>query len=258
MLDAFMSNPRKDLHSLTPTGFAHLLLPRLGVPWTSGKLDYETFVAGRKGGLGEELIKPFNLIRDKYAKACNFLIAYLGGYTTLAGNLLIPEELAKELMDNTFQLYPRLHPWQMETIEFARIHGYTQTAYGTRRHATSDLWSDDKYLSKRQERQLVNATIQGGAADILKEVRESIFRRKMRDKYAMRAVRPVYDEITASVPLEAAVDYCEELVEVMSIIPPGYPVGMLVELSIGTTWGGQIEVKGTSREAVQAVIDALR
>lgn len=257
MLAAFMATPRKDLHSLTATGFAHILLPRLGVHDMPGQIDYETFVSARKGGLGEQKAKVFNLIRDKYAKACNFLIAYLGGYTTLAGNLLIPNELAKELMASTFSLYPRLKPWQDEMIEFARMHGYTQTAYGTRRHAESDLWSSDDFLRKRQERQLVNAIIQGGAADILKVIRSEIYKRKMRDRYLMKAVRPVYDEITASVPIDRAVDYAQELVEVMSVVPPEYPVGMLVELSIGRTWGDQKEVRGSSREAVQEVLDQL-
>jgi DNA polymerase-1 len=220
-------------------------------------VDYDTFFSARKGGLGEDMAKVFNLIRDKYAKACNFLIAYLGGYTTLAGNLLIPNELAKELMESTFLLYPRLKPWQNEMIEFAKTYGYTQTAYGTRRHAEADLWSSDAYLSKRQERQLVNAIIQGGAADILKVIRQEISRRKMRERYMMKAVRPVYDEITASVPIDRALDYSQELVEVMSVIPPGYPVGMLVEVSIGRTWGDQKEAKGTSIEAIQAVLDGL-
>lgn len=175
----------------------------------------------------------------------------------MAGNLLIPNDLAKTLMASTFALYPRLQAWQEETIEFARIHGYSQTAYGNRRHATPDLYSSDDYLRKRQERQLVNATVQSTAADILKEVRQEIARRKMRERYRMRATKPVYDEMTASIPFECALEYSQELVEVMSITPPGYPVGMAVELSIGRTWGDQVEVDGTSAEAVQKVLDEV-
>jgi DNA polymerase I-like protein with 3'-5' exonuclease and polymerase domains/5'-3' exonuclease len=263
MLGAFMANPRRDLHGLTSTGYAHILLPRLGIPWSAGQMSYETFAAGRKGKLDiqgcttEQVEKAFNEVRNKYSKACNFLICYLGKYTTLAGNLLIPKELAKTLMDNTLALYPRLTQWQAETVEFARIHGYTQTAYGNRRHAETDLYSSDSFLSTRQERQLVNATIQSTAADILKEVRQAFITRKIRERYHTRAVRPVYDEITASVPTVLAADYVQELVEIMSVTPPGYPVGMAVEVSIGKTWGSQIEVKGTSRESVQEVLDKI-
>jgi DNA polymerase-1 len=154
-------------------------------------------------------------------------------------------------------MYGRVEPWQQEVAEFARVHGYTQTAYGNRRHATQDLYSTDETLRMRQERQLCNATVQGTAADILKKVRQEIVIRNMRDKYTMRAIRPVYDEITASIPVDAVPDYCEELVEVMSITPPGYPVGMAVELSIGRTWGGQLEVKGTGRAEVEKTLQEV-
>jgi len=74
-------------------------------------------------------------------------------------------------------------------------------------------------------------------------------------KYKMRAMAQVYDEVKASIPVEAAVDYSEELVEVMSITPPGYPVGMMVELSIGRTWGSVEEVGSTTRSAITAALE---
>lgn len=257
MLEAFMSDPRKDVHALTSTGYAHILLPRLGCECTGEQFGYEPFHDMLHGRMGEELQKGAKEIRNKYSKAVNFLICYLGGYTTLAGNLLIPGQLAKDLMNSTFSMYPRLQPWQQETIEFARTHGYTQTAYGNRRHATADLWSKDDFLRTRMERQVVNAVVQGTAADILKVVRQEMHVRKMRERYATKATRPVYDEVTASVPVDRVPDYCRELVEVMEVTPPGYPVGMKAELSIGTTWGDQIELKGTSSEEIEEVVGRL-
>jgi DNA polymerase-1 len=170
------------------------------------------------------------------------LISYLGGYTTLAENLSIHPDFAKDLMNRTFSLYARMKPWQNEVIEFARRYGYSETAYGTRRHVTKDIHSPDDSVRKRMERQAVNAVIQGGSADILKVVRQDMVRRDMRQRYQMEAVYPVYDELTASVPIELALDYAFEMKEIMEVTPPGYPVGMMTELSIGATWGSQEEL----------------
>jgi DNA polymerase-1 len=260
MLAAFQSTPRKDIHSLTSTGYAHILLPRLG--YRGPALDtrsYEGFMAARRNPeVGEGKGNLATRIRNEYSKAVNFLIAYLGGYTTLAGNLLIPPELAKELMNSAFKLYSRLKPWQQETIQFALSNGYTLTAYGNRAHATRDLWSSDDSVAHHEQRSLVNAVIQGTAADILKKARQEMKRRRMLEKYKMRSVKPVYDEMTASVPLACAVDYAEELAEVMTITPPGYPVGMQVEVSIGWNWGKQEELGVFNRQEAEALIEKLR
>jgi DNA polymerase I len=166
-------------------------------------------------------------------------------------------EEAKEIMNSVFDLYARMQPWQQETIEFAKSRGYTLTAYGNRRHAPKDLWASDKGLASRAGRQVVNATVQGTAADILKVVLTEMARREMRQRYRLRALKPVYDEVSASVPVELAADYAQELIEVMSVTPPGYPVGMKVDLSLGKTWGSVIEVEDTSRSGIEQALETV-
>jgi DNA polymerase-1 len=255
MLDAFMSSPRKDLHSLTSTGFAHKRLPALGVPVHS-KLAYEAFMAGRKSQ-DKPVAEAYNKVRNKFAKACNFLIAYGGGYTKLAENLLISENEAKELIDSTFALYPGVKVWQNNTADFAKEHGYVKMAYGTRRHATTELWSEDNGKVKRQERQLCNAVIQSGAAEILKVIRQRMVDRDIVGRYRARMLLPIYDEMTASVPLSLAKDYIMEMADIMRVTPPGKPVGMEVEASVGWTWGSQIEIGIPSEEKVIKALEEL-
>jgi hypothetical protein len=182
-------------------------------------------------------------VSGKIVSNCNFLIAYGGGHTTLAENLSIEIELAKDLMSRTFALYSRVQPWQNEVIHFAETHGYSQTAYGNRRHVSKDIHSPDKSKRLRMQRQAVNAVIQSSAADILKVVRQEMFNRRLREKYHMEAVYPIYDELTASIPVEAAAEYAFEMREIMELTPPGYPTYMMCELSIGPTWGNQTELK---------------
>lgn len=247
LVAAYVGDSKKDIHSLTASGFANTILPREGLTQFSAPMDYQRFVTELKEG---QFGGSFNHVR-KLAKAVNFLIIYGGGYTTLATNLLISVELAKSMMSNTFDLYSGLKPWQRRVIEFALSHGYVETAYKNRRHLTRDLYSSDDFLRMRQERQAVNATIQGCAADILKVVLSGMRRRKIVQRYGLKALKPVYDEIAACVLVEAIPDYIEEMKEVMEVTPPGHIVPMEVEAAIGLeSWGGKIELGRPTREQV--------
>lgn len=240
LVDAYIGENKKDVHSLTAAaispaflGNAHWVAEHeiTGQPVTQlGQLGYEDYMAYRKGD--DPLVaKAMNDIR-KAAKGVNFLIVYMGGYDTLALNLLIKVELAKQLMDQTFKSYPRVKEWQQETIEFARKHGYTITAYGTRRHLGNGLFSDNDEVRSRLERQGVNSVIQGGAAGILKEVMAAAYRRQLFEKTGSALIAPIYDELAATVPKAAVVDYCLELKEIMEVTPPGHNVPMLAEFSV--------------------------
>jgi DNA polymerase-1 len=188
---------------------------------------------------------------------CNFGITYGGTEHTLAENLLVDIGFAEEMVNRTLGLYKGIQPWQREVAEFARKHGYAETAYGNRRHATKDLMSTDKRESQRMERQLANAVIQSTAADILKVTRQEMRRRQMIARYDLRAVKPIYDELTASVPAKLAVEYTLEMAEIMRIQPPGYPVALDVDIEIGRTWGDQLEVGAAEAGAIQTVLDKV-
>lgn len=255
MLDAFMQTPRKDLHSVTASGIAWRILPRLGIP-CDGPMSYEDFLKGLHSD-DPAVAKAYSTVRNKYAKALVFGIVYGSSPVGVAENMQIPKEDAEQLVDALFRLYRRVPEWQSEVATFARAHGYVEMPFGSRRHAIEDLWSGDRKLAGRQDRQLSNATIQSAAAEILKVVRQRMFDRRMRERYQLRSIFPIYDEITASVPTELATDYCLELAEVMRVTPPGHPVGMEVDVSIGLNWGEQIEIGIPTREAVDAVLAKL-
>ena len=242
MLDAYLGDIKKDLHSLTGAAISKFLLPRKGFSEYGSDIDYDKFIALRKGE-DEKLAKACNSIRSDFAKAVNFLIIYVGQATTLSENLIIAKSLAEQIMNSTFNLYKRLKPWQQEVIEFARLHGYVETAYGNRRHLTKDLLSTDGYLRSRQERQAVNYTIQGCAADILKVVRQEMHRRNTILRHGANSVMPIYDEVAASVPLSVIPDYIMEMKEIMEVTPPGHAVPMEIEAGIGLkSWGAKQEL----------------
>ncbi|NCC41624.1 MAG: hypothetical protein EOM21_19835, partial [Gammaproteobacteria bacterium] len=256
MMDAFMQTPRKDLHSVTASGIAWRILPRLGIP-CSGPMSYEDFLAGLHSE-DKEIAKAYATVRgNKYAKPLIFGAIYGAAPVTIAESLQIPKDDAEQLLDALFSLYKGIPRWQKEVAETARKKGFIEMPFGSRRHAVADLWSSDRKLSGRQERQLSNAQIQSGAAEILKVIRQRMFDRKMRERYQLESTFFVYDEVTASVPIELASDYTMELADVMRVTAPGAPFGMEVEASIGYTWGSQIEVGIPTPEKIQDALNKL-
>ena len=172
----------------------------------------------------------------------NFLISYLGGAGTLSRNTGKTYDESKELMDSVFDSYPGLQVWQDKSIEFARKHGYTLTAYGNRRHLDKRLFDRDDGLRKRMERQGVNARVQSAAADILKVVLTQCHETGLFPRYDAHLFAPVYDELACFVPVSSVWAFIQELIPFMSLTPPGHQVPMVPEFSIGMNWGNVVEL----------------
>ncbi len=255
LLAAFTQNPRQDVHSLTASGIAPVLLPRLGIPW-SGLMTYEQFLDGLHSP--DETVKvAYKTVRNRYAKSLLFSILYGSSAVGVAENLMIAKGEAERMVEALFGLYAEIPVWQRACADYAKEHGYVLMPFGTRRHAEPDLWSDERKLVSRQERQLSNAQIQSAAAEMLKVIRQGIFDRNMRERYQMETILEIYDEATSSVPLALAKDYILELAEVMRVQSPGFEVAMEVDASIGFTWGTQIEIGLPTPENIDRALAEL-
>lgn len=169
---------------------------------------------------------------------CNFGLAYGAGASTLSRNLIVPQDEAQELLDGAMALYARIPQWQQETAQFMEKNGYTLTAFGTKRHATEDIFSRDNGKVSRQHRQGTNATIQGTAAEMLRIVLTGIVERDLLHSLRMVFFAPIYDETVAFVHRDDVVEYCRNMHEIMQgATPPQHAVLQQPELSIGCDWG---------------------
>ena len=80
LLEAYLGNPRRDIHSLTATAIAPIVLPRekphlaalLPIVNESGACDYQRFEAYRRarGEEDQEIAQAVSKIRNQYGKAC--------------------------------------------------------------------------------------------------------------------------------------------------------------------------------------------
>lgn len=259
MIDAYDPQDEKDLHSVTGSGIAALKATTAGSAEARGQLqtisDFREFNDARS--LEDH---PLNKIADgirKKAKGVNFGLAYGAGAATLSRNLIVPVEEADELLSGAMTLYARIPQWQKETAKFMEKNGFTLTAFGTKRHATEDIFSKDNGKVSRQHRQGANATIQGTAAEMLRIVLTGIVTRNLLHRLKMVFFAPIYDEIVAFVHKSDVIEYCREMNTLMSdATPPGHVVPQVPEFSIGPDWGRVHELgRWPGEEAIAKVVD---
>jgi DNA polymerase I-like protein with 3'-5' exonuclease and polymerase domains len=242
LISCYVGENIRDVHSLTASGIA--------------KIDYQKYIeayADENSPIHKEMVN----IRKRPAKQTNFLVAYLGEAFTLSRRLIIPFEEADKMMNAAYSTYPKVQPWQQEVIKFAMQHGYSLTAYGNRRHANQDLFSSDSQAKSRMQRQVVNAVIQGTAADILKIVLTESWLTNLWVETGATLIAPVYDEMTSSVPVSSLVEYIDRMVAIMEVTPPNHIVPMVADVSLGVNWRDQIEI-GTNPTAgrIEGAVDA--
>lgn len=253
----------KDLHGLTASGITkHFGLDDAGKLVAGGQPkvkwepeSYEDYMGAYKNE-DHEYHDLASKVRKRPAKSTNFLLSYGGQDTTLSHRLIIPLATATGIMDSTLTLYSGIVTAQENTLKFARDNGFVCTAYGTRRHATEDIFSKSKGPVNRQVRQLYNSRIQGCAADILKVVMANCEKTDLWDRYNAIMVAPVYDELVAFVPFEHCWDFVQDLRKIMNITPPGHAVPMVADVSIGPNWQIQHELGDQpTKEAFDKVLN---
>lgn len=215
-----------DLHSLTGAGMVGLAYEEfLEVYQDPEHPQFKRIEKARKG-----------------AKVINFGLIYGMSSMSLAEKLIIAKELGDEYVEAYFRTYPGMVQWQKDTEAEAKRMGFTRTAYGSVRHATDDLFSNDRGKSSRMARQLGNATIQGTAADMLKRVLSGLWKSGLYRQTEASYVLPIYDEVMSSVSnktLELYVNGMRYLMEGM--VPTRVPMPMETDVAIGYDWGNAHE-----------------
>lgn len=128
------------------------------------------------------------------AKAVNFGIIYGQGAFTLAEQLNKSRSEAKELIDNYYKTFPKLKAYIASQVEFARENSYVETILGRRRYL-KNINSQNAIVRSGDERNAVNAPIQGSAADIIKIAMINIYKMLKEGNYKSKMLLQVHDEL---------------------------------------------------------------
>jgi DNA polymerase-1 len=133
------------------------------------------------------------------AKRVNFGVVYGISAFGLSKDLGVSTQEAQNFIDTYFLRYPRVGEFIGNQIKFARDNGYVSTIMNRRRYFPH-INSSNIGLRQFNERQAVNASIQGSAADLIKlamiDIQRELDKKNMRSKM----VAQVHDELLFDFP----------------------------------------------------------
>lgn len=274
MLDCFIGEHKKDMHSLTAAGIVARKSPQalwelmhpgepaegtlyeeLKTKWS--KMTYELFTEIR-----HDKSAPDNKLMDKFmrplGKKCNFTTEYGAQAPKLAETLLVDVEEAQAYIDAKHAAFPRSEAWKLEVIAEAQAQGYVTTKLGARRHLAEALFGNDGYARSQAERQAVNFKVQSSSAEMTKLAMGRCWAAGLLWKYDCRFYGPIHDELVWSVHRKDAVDFIKELNALMTEPYADMVVPIVASASLGANFKDQIECGDYyDAAAIQQALDSL-
>lgn len=168
------------------------------------------------------------------AKTVNFGIIYGQSEFGLSKTLGIPQAEAKEFIERYFRRYMRVKQYFSEAMEKARSKGYVSTIMG-RRRSVPELYSANFNMRKFGERIVMNAPIQGSAADIIKVAMIRLQEKLEAEGWKSRLILQVHDELVIEAPKDEAEGIAAMVKAVMEGAVP-LSVPLIAEAGIGANW----------------------
>ncbi|MFO7626754.1 MAG: DNA polymerase I [Candidatus Fermentibacteraceae bacterium] len=135
------------------------------------------------------------------AKEVNFSIIYGISPYGLSGRLGVSRGEAAGIINRYFETYPEVDAFYRNTVDRAEQQGETRTVLGRRRRFP-ELAGARGQNRKHMERMVVNTTVQGSAADIVKLAMLGVHRRLSADLPRAHLVLSVHDELLVECPPE--------------------------------------------------------
>lgn len=163
-----------------PSRIRSMFIPRegykfLNVDFSAIELYLLGVLASEKGLIepyekGEDIHAPtmqrLGINRDP-AKMVNFSLVYGAGSKKLSRKLHVAESVARSYVDTVLSRFPGLQNFKATTLFEGRKDGYFR-GIGARKRRLPDIYSNDKKLRSRAERQAINFRIQASAAWLIK------------------------------------------------------------------------------------------
>ncbi len=193
--------------------------------------DIHTATAAKIFGVKQEEVTKE--MRSK-AKSANFGIIYGISAFGLAQNLEISRSEAKELIDGYFATYPDVKKYMDESIRIAREKGYVSTVFGRKRQLPN-INSRNSLLRSNDERNAINAPIQGTAADIIKIAMNKCFKKINDAGLNAKMILQVHDELVFDVPKNELEKTKKIVIEEMENAVK-LSVNLIVDTNYGENW----------------------
>jgi DNA polymerase-1 len=170
------------------------------------------------------------------AKSINFGLIYgMSAFgLTRASDLTLAE--AEDFMSAYFRQFPGVKNYLDGMRRLAAEQGYVETLLGRRRYFPNLKTQTDRNIRNREEREAINAPIQGTAADIMKVAMLRLPAALLQAGLSARMILQVHDELVLECP-EAELARTAQVVR--DIMESAYQldVPLLTEARFGSNWG---------------------
>ena len=168
------------------------------------------------------------------AKMVNFGIIYGISAFGLSQRLGIKRKEAKEIIDNYFKEFPNVKNYMDSTINFAKKNGYVETLF-KRKRFLKNINSGNATMRGFDERNAINAPIQGSAADIIKIAMINVHKQLLQHNLKSKLLLQVHDELVFDMHKEEEVKL-KLLVEKEMMDAVKFDVPLEVEIGVGENW----------------------
>ncbi|NQW35562.1 MAG: DNA polymerase I [Flavobacteriales bacterium] len=231
--------PRDENHILLAADYSQIEL-RLIAEMSGDTAMKESFLNGEdihKATAANVFNVPLNEVTQQqrsHAKTVNFGIIYGVSAFGLSQQTNLSRTESKDLIEAYYQTYPTLKTFISNQIDFAKEHGYVETLLGRRRYL-KNINSHNSIVRAADERNAVNAPIQGSAADIIKIAMINIDKRLIEEKHQSKMLLQVHDELIFDV-------YKPELDQLTTIIKHEMEnayklsIPLIVDIGTGNNW----------------------
>ena len=167
------------------------------------------------------------------AKEVNFGIIYGISAFGLSQNLDIPRTEASEIIESYFKEFPKVKTYMDNQVELAKKEGFVETILGRRRYLRN-INSRNFTMRGFDERNAVNAPIQGSAADIIKIAMIDIHKWMKEEKVKSKMLIQIHDELVFELHKSEEDRMRNKVEELMKNAYPSIP--MEIGLGVGKNW----------------------
>jgi len=169
------------------------------------------------------------------AKVINFSILYGKTPFGLSKELGITVQEASQYITTYFEEYPRVRKFLDIVTETAKLHGFVETFYGTRRYI-SGINATNKNVQAQAVRMAVNTVVQGTAANIIKKVMIELHE-EFKNNENIKMLLQVHDELIFEVRDELAKEYMKKIEKIMENTVKFKKVPLKANGSVAKNWG---------------------
>jgi DNA polymerase-1 len=168
------------------------------------------------------------------AKTINFATIYGQGPFSLARQLGISQDEAKDFIRLYFERFAGVREYLDECVERARRQGYAETLFGRRRYIP-ELKDRNYNIRAFGERVAMNSPLQGSAADLIKRAMIGIWRSLRDARHESRLLLQVHDELVVECPRDE-VDEVTRVVKHEMEHAADLTVSLVVDVGVGHNW----------------------